>query len=90
MFGDILKSVVEVTSDVVKVVAAPVEIALDVTKAVVKPIAEVAEEIVKDVKDSLDQEVTTMSCKKCNIRKTCVKVDCSGCIPTPKYTSKVG
>lgn len=49
MFG-LLKSVVDLTADVVKVVAAPVEIAADLAGAVVKPLAEVASELVDEVK----------------------------------------
>ena len=52
MFG-LLKSVVDLGSDVVKVAVAPVEIAVDVTKAVIKPVAEVATDIVEEVKDTL-------------------------------------
>lgn len=47
MFGSLLK----LTKDLVTIVTAPVEIAIDLTGAVVKPIAEVAEEIVDDIKD---------------------------------------
>jgi hypothetical protein len=53
MFGSMLNSLVGVASDVVKVVAAPVEIALDVTRAVTKPIADVAQEAVKEIKKDL-------------------------------------
>ena len=52
MFG-LLSSVVNLASDVVKVVAAPVQIAVDVVDAVVKPVADVAQDLAKDVKDSL-------------------------------------
>lgn len=43
-------SVFSLVSDVVTVVAAPVEMVVDVAGAVVKPIAEEAKELVKDVK----------------------------------------
>ena len=52
MFG-IVGSLVDLASDVVRVAVTPIEIAVDVTAAVVKPIAEVAEEIASEVKDSL-------------------------------------
>jgi len=48
------KSLFGIVTDVAKVVAAPVEIALDLTHAVTKPVAEVAEEMVKDVKEATD------------------------------------
>ena len=49
----IFDSITELVTDVAKVVVAPVEIAVDVTKAVVKPVAEVAEDVVKEVKTGL-------------------------------------
>lgn len=49
MFG-LFNSLTELTTDVVKVVAAPVEMAVDLVDAAVKPIAEVAEEFKEDVK----------------------------------------
>lgn len=48
MFG----SLIGIVSDAVKIAAAPIEIAADVTRAVTKPIAEVAQEVVKEVKDA--------------------------------------
>jgi hypothetical protein len=48
MFG----SVFNIMSDVIDVVKAPVEVVLDVTRAVTAPIAEVANDIVKEVKES--------------------------------------
>lgn len=53
MFGDLIKSTIGIAGDVVKVVAAPVVIAAEVTRAATKPIGEAAEEVAKDVKDSL-------------------------------------
>lgn len=47
------KSLMGVVGDAVKIVAAPVEIALDVTRAVTKPIADVAQEAVKEIKKDL-------------------------------------
>lgn len=46
MFGSLLG----VVTDVVKIAAAPVEIAADLTRAVTKPIADAATETVKVVK----------------------------------------
>jgi len=47
MFDSLLK----LTGDVVKIAVAPVEIAVDTARVVTKPVADVAEEIVKGVKD---------------------------------------
>lgn len=49
MFGSLLG----IVTDVVKVVAAPVEIAIDLTRTVTKPIAEEAEKAVKQIKEDL-------------------------------------
>ena len=48
------KSLLNITTDVVKIASAPVEIALDTTRAVTKPVADLCEETVKEIK-----EVTT-------------------------------
>lgn len=53
MFG-LLKSVVDLATDVATVVVAPVEMVVDLTGAAVKPIAEVAKELAKDVKSLKD------------------------------------
>jgi hypothetical protein len=53
MFG-LLESLVDLTTDVVKVVAAPVEMAVDLAGAVVKPVAEVASDLVDDIKSLKD------------------------------------
>ncbi len=50
MFG-LLGSAFDLATNVVKVVAAPVEVVVDLANAAVKPIAEVAEELVQEVKD---------------------------------------
>jgi hypothetical protein len=50
----LFESVVDLTTDIVKVVAAPVEVAVDLAGAVVKPVAEVVGEIVEDVKSLKD------------------------------------
>jgi len=50
MFGSLFK----LTTNVAKVVTAPIEIAADVANAVVQPIAEGAEELVEAAKDLTD------------------------------------
>jgi hypothetical protein len=52
-----LKSLFGLAEDVVKVVAAPVEIAVDAARIVTKPVADVAEEVVKEVKE-VSKEIT--------------------------------
>jgi hypothetical protein len=41
----------DILGDVVDIVSAPIEIAADVTRAVTKPVAEVAQDVVKEIKD---------------------------------------
>lgn len=53
MFG-LLKSVVDLASDVAEVVTAPIEMVVDLTSAAVKPIADVAKELKDDVKSLKD------------------------------------
>lgn len=53
MFG-LLESLVELTTDVVKVVAAPVEMVVDLAGAAVKPLADAASSLVDDVKSLKD------------------------------------
>lgn len=53
MFG-LLKSVTDLVSDVATVVVAPIEIASDLVGAAVKPVAEVARDMVADVKSLKD------------------------------------
>lgn len=53
MFG-LLESLAELATDVVKVVAAPVEMAVDLAGAAVKPLADAAGDLVKDVKSLKD------------------------------------
>lgn len=48
------KSLIGIVTDVAKVAIAPVEVALDVTRTITKPMADVAEEVVKEVKDLTD------------------------------------
>ncbi len=45
------RSLLGVVSDVVKVAAAPVEVALDVTRCVTKPVADAAEAVASEVKE---------------------------------------
>lgn len=56
MFGDLLKGTIGIVGDVAKVVTAPVVVVVDVARAVTKPIGEVAEEVAKDVHESLTDD----------------------------------
>ncbi len=47
-----LKGLIGIASDVAKVVAAPVEIAVDITRVVTKPIADLATEAADEVKQA--------------------------------------
>lgn len=51
MVTSMFKSLIELATNVVKIVAAPVEIALDLTRAATQPIAEAAREVVAEVKN---------------------------------------
>lgn len=52
-----LKSLFGLATDVVKIVAAPVEIAANVTRELVtKPIAEMAEEIIEETRTEDDED----------------------------------
>lgn len=53
MFG-LLKSVVELATDVAEVVVKPVEMAVDLADAAIKPIAEVAKDLADDIKSLKD------------------------------------
>jgi hypothetical protein len=53
MFG-IFESLVQLAEDTVDIIAAPVEMAVDLVGAAVKPVAEVARELVEDVKSLKD------------------------------------
>ena len=46
------KSLIELTTDVVKVASAPVEIVADVARVVTKPVADIAGDVVKEVKEA--------------------------------------
>lgn len=52
MFG-ILNSIVDLGVNTVKLVVAPVGVALDVANAAVKPLSEVAQDLAKDIKDAV-------------------------------------
>lgn len=54
MFG-LFKSVVDLAANVVEVVATPVEMVVDLANAAIQPVAEVAEELKKDIKDLVDK-----------------------------------
>lgn len=46
-----LGSLLGVATDLIKIAAAPVEIAVDITRAATKPVADAAQEVAKEVKD---------------------------------------
>ena len=46
-----IMSLFDIVGDVVNIVTAPIEVAVDITRAVTKPMAEVAQDVVKEVKD---------------------------------------
>ena len=50
MFSSLLK----LTTDLVRIATAPVEIAADITRIVTEPIAEAAEDTVESVKDAVE------------------------------------
>ena len=52
MFG-LLNSIVDLTTNVVKVVVAPVEVVATLANAAVKPVAEVVTDLVQDIKDTV-------------------------------------
>lgn len=49
------KSIVGLGEDVVKIVSAPVEIAVDLTRTVTKPVADAAQDAVKEIKSDVDE-----------------------------------
>lgn len=51
---ELFKSVAELATDVVKVVATPVEMITDLADAAIKPVAEVARELADDIKSLKD------------------------------------
>ncbi len=52
MFG----SISGLVGDALKIASAPVQVAADVTRAVTKPLADVAQQVAKDVKDELQDK----------------------------------
>ena len=50
----LFKSLVDLTENVVDIAIAPVEIAIDVTNAAIKPVADLANEVVEEVKYTLE------------------------------------
>ena len=54
MFG-LLKSVTDLTKDVIDIATAPVEIAVDSARIITKPIAEASKEVVKEIKKSTEE-----------------------------------
>ena len=54
MFLSLLKSVTELACDVATVVVAPIEMATDLIGSAIKPLAEVATDLIKDVKSLKD------------------------------------
>ena len=56
MFGSLIKSTIGVVTDAATIAVAPVAIVAEVASAATKPIAEAAEEIVKDVHDTLKED----------------------------------
>lgn len=52
MFG----SIGGIIGDVLKVAAAPVQVAADLTRAVTKPLADAAQQVAKDVKNELQDK----------------------------------
>ncbi len=51
MFG----SLVGIVTDVAKIAVAPIEIALDTTRVVTKPVADLTQEVVKEVKKASEE-----------------------------------
>jgi len=47
-----IDSLIGIATDVVKIAVAPVEIALDATRVITKPVADLAEEVAKEVKSA--------------------------------------
>lgn len=51
------KSLVGLVTDVAKITVAPIEVAVDLTRVVTKPLADAAEEIASEVKETT-QDIT--------------------------------
>ncbi len=50
-----LDSLFGVAKDLVKIAAAPIEVAVDLTREVTKPLADAASEVVESVKEACDK-----------------------------------
>lgn len=55
MFGKLFDDVIGVASDAAKIAVAPIAIAATVTRAATKPIADVAKDVVDDVREGLNE-----------------------------------
>ncbi|EHM6955175.1 hypothetical protein KGV31_004026 [Vibrio parahaemolyticus] len=55
MLGDLTKSLTSVAGDALRVATAPVEVAVDAAHIVTSPVADVAQEIVDEVKAAADE-----------------------------------
>ncbi|CAX65039.1 gp58 protein [Vibrio phage VP585] len=55
MLGDLTKSLTSVAGDALRVATAPVEVAVDAARIVTSPVADVAQEIVDEVKAAADE-----------------------------------
>jgi hypothetical protein len=56
MFGELFKTIGSIAEDTVKIGLAPIQIAAQVTHSVTRPIAKIADEIVEDVKEELNED----------------------------------
>lgn len=54
MFGSLIKATLGVVGDVATIALAPVAVTTEVARVVTKPIAEAAEEVSKDIRESLN------------------------------------
>lgn len=50
------KSLVGITTDLVKIAAAPVQVAVDLTRAVTKPIADAAQDVAQGVNEAVTDD----------------------------------
>lgn len=48
------KSLAGLVGDIVEIASAPVEVAVDLTRAVTKPVADIAQEVVRELKEVVD------------------------------------
>lgn len=54
--SDLFKSVFGLASDAVKIVLAPVQVAVDLTRAVTKPVADLAQDTAKELGKTLSDK----------------------------------